>query len=213
MIKVLTISEKPRIEWCKGLESGLRQVNRGSIVTGRAGVLDLDVDGFALPGNPDHLAAVLGLGTGVTVGTRVEGSDEVVVTVLFATGTIVTILSVVGSTETGVRKWSAADTKHALTVHRCESRMIGESGKARVAGRTLRETDLRETALRDWGWEFESVWGSQKGWWWECEYKKEQGKTQDHLHNPHRHLRRRRPHNHHLRQEQKWAWGPGKRRV
>jgi len=153
LIKVLTLSEKPLLKWGKGLESGLGQVNRGSVVTARAGVLDPNVDGLALPGNPDHLAAILGLGTGVTVDTPVEGSDEVVVTVLFATGTRVTVLSVVSNTETGVRKWSAADTKHALTVHRCESRMIGESGKARVAGRRT----LWETAWRDWGWEFESV--------------------------------------------------------
>jgi len=145
LIRVLTISEKPPLKRGKDLEGGCGQINRVSVVTARAGVGDDDVGGFAVPGNPDLLATVRGLGTGVTVDTRVEGSDEVVVSVLFATGTIVTILGVVGKTETGMRKWSAADAKHVLTLHRCESR---KSGKARVPGRRT---------LWDWGWECESV--------------------------------------------------------
>lgn len=79
-------------------------------MTGRAGVLDFNNDRFALPRNLDALATVLGLGTGVTVGTGVECSDVVIVRVRLATGTRVTVLSVICSAEIGVRKWWVADT-------------------------------------------------------------------------------------------------------
>lgn len=117
------------------LKGGHGEVNRVRVCTGRAGVLDLNNDRLALPGNLDLLATVLGLGTGVTISTVVECSDEVVVRVRLATGAGVTVLSVICSAEIGVRKWCAADTKRVLTIRRCESRMKRESEKARVPGR------------------------------------------------------------------------------
>ena len=101
---VLTVGEHSNIKRGEGLKGGCGEVDRGRVVAGRAGVLHGNVNGLALPGNPDFLTAVLGLGTEVSIDTVVEGSDEVVVRVLVATGTIVTILSVPGDAEIGVRK-------------------------------------------------------------------------------------------------------------
>lgn len=104
MARVLTVVELSNTKISKGLEGTLGEVDRGSIGTGRARVLYGNINGLALPGNPDLLAAVGGLGIDVSIGTVVKGSDEVVVRVDFATGTSVTILSVPSSTEIGVKK-------------------------------------------------------------------------------------------------------------
>ena len=104
MIEVLTTIELSNLKRGESLEGGCGEVDRGRVFAARAGILHGDIDGLALPGNPDFLTAVLGFSTEVSIGTVVEGSDEVVVRVLVATGTIVTILSVPGDAEIGVRK-------------------------------------------------------------------------------------------------------------
>jgi hypothetical protein len=71
LIKVLTVFELSNINISKALEGGRGEVNRGTVLTGRAGIGDDNVDGLALPGNSNLLTTVLGLGTGVTVGTVV----------------------------------------------------------------------------------------------------------------------------------------------
>jgi len=103
-LRVLTTGEHSNIKWSEGLEGGCGEVDRGGVVAGGAGVLHGDINGFALPGNPDFLTAVLGLGAEVSIDTVVESSNKVVVRVLVATGTIVTVLSVPGDAEIGVRK-------------------------------------------------------------------------------------------------------------
>ena len=100
---MLTIIELSNILRGERLEGGHRKVDRGGVLTGRAIVSHLNINRLALPGNPDHLTAVLGFGTGVSIGTVVEGSDEVAIRVRVTTGTSVTILSEPGSTEIGVR--------------------------------------------------------------------------------------------------------------
>jgi len=104
LLGILTVGEHSNIERGESLEGGCGKVDRGRVVAGWAGVLHGNVNGFALPGNPDLLTAVLGLGAEVSIGTVVESSDEVVVRVLVATGTSVTVLSVPGDAEIGVKK-------------------------------------------------------------------------------------------------------------
>ena len=105
MARVLTVFELSNTKITnKGLEGTLGEVNRGSIVTGRARVRYGNINGLALPGNPDLLATVGGLGTEVSIGTVVKGSDEVAVEVDLATGASVTVLSEPSSTEIGVKK-------------------------------------------------------------------------------------------------------------
>ena len=105
MIKVLTVIELSNLERGESLEGGHGEVNRSRVFTGRASVRDDNVDRLALPSNPNLFATVLRLGAGVTIGTVVKGSNEVVVRVRVATGTSVTVLSEPGSAEIWVRKW------------------------------------------------------------------------------------------------------------
>lgn len=101
---MLTASEQSRRKGSESLEGGFGEVNRGSVVTGRAGISDNDIDGVALPGNPDGLAAVRGLGTGVSVDTGIKGGNEVGVGVHGTTSTSDTILGEPSEAESGVRK-------------------------------------------------------------------------------------------------------------
>jgi hypothetical protein len=52
------VSEQPGRKGSEGLEGSQREVNRGGVVATRAVIGDNDIYGFALPGNPDGLAAV-----------------------------------------------------------------------------------------------------------------------------------------------------------
>lgn len=103
-MEVLTILELSNIQRSESLEGCEGEVNRASIDAGWAGVLHGGNDGLALPSDLDLLATVGRLGAGVSIGTVVEGSDEVVVGVLLTTSASVTILREPGDTEIWVRK-------------------------------------------------------------------------------------------------------------
>lgn len=103
-MRVLTVFELPNIARGKNLKGSCGKVNRGRVETGRAGIRHDNVDGLPLPGNPDLLATVAGLGTGVSVGAVVEGGDVVVVRVYVTTGTSIAFLLEPGTTEIVVRK-------------------------------------------------------------------------------------------------------------
>lgn len=57
-MRVLTTGKQSSRKRGKDLEGSLGEVNRRTVVTGWAGVRNDDVDGLALPGNPNRLAAV-----------------------------------------------------------------------------------------------------------------------------------------------------------
>lgn len=81
------------------MEGGYREVNRRGVCTGWTVIGDYNIDGVALPGDPDRLAAVRGHSVVVSVGTRIDCSDHVVVRVNLATGTGDTVLVEVSESE------------------------------------------------------------------------------------------------------------------
>ena len=100
----LTTGELSNIKRSENLEGACGEVDRGRVVAARAGVRHGNIDGLALPGDSNLLTTVRGLGTRVSVGAGVEGSDQVGVRVLDTTGTSVPVLSVPSDAEIGVRK-------------------------------------------------------------------------------------------------------------
>lgn len=103
-MRALTTSEQPNISGGKSLEGGYREVNRGGVAASGAGIGDSNIDGLALPRDPDLLAAVLGLGASASISAGIEGSDKVIVRVNSTTSTGDTILSEPGEAERGVRR-------------------------------------------------------------------------------------------------------------
>jgi hypothetical protein len=96
---IVELSNRKRGE---SLEGSKGEINRAGVLAGRAGVFHGDIDGLALPGNPDLLTAVLGLGASVSIDTVVEGSNEVIIRVLLATSAKVAVLSEPGDVSAGV---------------------------------------------------------------------------------------------------------------
>ena len=89
---MLTTTKHSHVKGSEGLEGSFREVNRRRATAARTGIGDNNIDGLALPRDPDRLAAVRGLDTGVAIGTVIEGGDQVIVRVNRATGTSDTTL-------------------------------------------------------------------------------------------------------------------------
>lgn len=101
MGRVRTIREQTLVKGSESLEGSFGEVNRRGIGASRAIVSDSNNHRIAPPGNPDILATVRGLGTGVSVDAGIESSNQVVVRVNLTTGTSNTTLLEPGEAEGG----------------------------------------------------------------------------------------------------------------
>jgi hypothetical protein len=114
----------------QGPKGGLGEVDRRRIGTGRASIGHDDIDGLALPCNPDLFATVAGLGAEVTVGTVVEGSDEVVVRVDGATSASDAVLREPGGDSPGVKVGTPTSSRGRLGVISGGGRLGRAGGRA-----------------------------------------------------------------------------------